>query len=503
MNATPPWMSRLISRMRATRSETEAGLTAAEPSELRPMEHPEERRLQCLWYDGQIRPANLRTARGESVHVEHPGEWNLQAGPDFLGAVLRIGPEHRPVRGDVEAHLRPRDWLAHGHTNDPRYRGVVAHVCWSAGTLPIGALPSGAVEICLGDAWRAHPRCALEEVDMTAYPWSVPAPPAPCAQALSRWPPDAREALLSAAGEERLLRKAARLQAVALERGEDQAVYEELLSGLGYSANKIPARRLAALMPWNELHARAAGCADAAYALLLGMGGLLPGESEDIPDLDARRYADQLRRTWWIHAGPMEARPMDPDEWRLAPLRPLNHPLRRLRAAAEWAAHEPHPATRLRSLAAGRSAAEAMRAWIQWLDVPPDAFWSVRVGWNRGRVPGRKSNLVGAGRARSLAINAAVPLMAASGMPARHWRALLDALPAEEPSLPLRAAGRALFGADHPPSLYRSGLRRQGLLDILQCCCLRQRSPCEECPLLSRLAELEAQWFEKSRDSSA
>ena len=81
-------------------------------------------------------------------------------------------------------------------------------------------------------------------------------------------------------------------------------------------------------------------------------------------------------------------------------------------------------------------------------------------------------------------------------MPASAWRALLDALPPEEPSLPLREAGRALFGADHPPSLYKSGLRRQGLLDILQHCCMRHRSPCDECPLLARLAAIESKLCE-------
>ena len=502
MNKAHEWMTRLRTLASAAGSGGGRGMATAESPEMRPMEHPDERRLQCLWYDGRIRPSGLCTVQGEFVEVEHPGEWNLQAGPDFLGASLRIGEDRRPLRGDVEAHLRPRDWIGHGHTGDPRYRGVVAHVCWSAGTLPDGTLPAGAVEICLGAAWRANPRCALEEVDIAAYPWSAPAPPSPCAQALSGWPPEARECLLSLAGEERLLRKAARLHALALERGEDQAVYEELLAGLGYSANKIPARRLAGRLPWGELHARAAGNADTAYALLLGTGGLLPDEGGGHPDPTAQPYVAALHRAWWKHAGLMEAQRMNPDEWRLAPLRPLNHPLRRLRAAAEWAAHEPHPAARLRAMAAGRSPADAVTAWIRWLDAPPDAFWSGRIGWNRARVRERGPNLVGAGRARALVINTVVPLMAASGMPAPHWRALLDALPGEEMSLPLREAGRALLGADHPPSLYRSGLRRQGLLDILQNCCLRQRSPCDACPLLARLAGLESRMFEDAATSS-
>jgi len=39
-----------------------------------------------------------------------------------------------------------------------------------------------------------------------------------------------------------------------------------------------------------------------------------------------------------------------------------------------------------------------------------------------------------------------------------------------------------LFGQDHTPRLYRSGLRRQGLLQIHHDYCLGDRSLCAACP---------------------
>ena len=59
-----------------------------------------ERHLQCLWADTRYRPDLLLTTEGESVEIEHPGEWNLEAGPDFLNAVLRIGRQRRRMCGD-------------------------------------------------------------------------------------------------------------------------------------------------------------------------------------------------------------------------------------------------------------------------------------------------------------------------------------------------------------------------------------------------------------------
>jgi len=64
-----------------------------------------ERHLHALWFDDSLRPKKLKTSRGEPVIVENAGRWNLEAGPDFLGAVLLIGREQRRVAGDAEIHI--------------------------------------------------------------------------------------------------------------------------------------------------------------------------------------------------------------------------------------------------------------------------------------------------------------------------------------------------------------------------------------------------------------
>ena len=39
--------------------------------------------------------------------------WNLEEGPDFLRAAVRVGDE--VVRGDVEVHVNSSGWSGHGH----------------------------------------------------------------------------------------------------------------------------------------------------------------------------------------------------------------------------------------------------------------------------------------------------------------------------------------------------------------------------------------------------
>lgn len=93
-----------------------------------------ERAIQRVWADGRLAlPA--RAVSGAVVEVMHPGAWNRLGGPDFIGAELRIDGERR--RGEVEVHLRSRDWHHHGHGRDPAYRGVVLHAVLFPPALPV------------------------------------------------------------------------------------------------------------------------------------------------------------------------------------------------------------------------------------------------------------------------------------------------------------------------------------------------------------------------------
>lgn len=85
-----------------------------------------ERVLQKIWLRGEFARDEARTVDGLRVEVVHPGNWNLQGGPDFRGAHVRIGGAD--VRGDIEVHFRASDWRAHSHRENPAFASVVLHV---------------------------------------------------------------------------------------------------------------------------------------------------------------------------------------------------------------------------------------------------------------------------------------------------------------------------------------------------------------------------------------
>jgi len=213
-----------------------------------------ERHVQAIWYDAALRPKNLFTRRGSAVSVISPGDWNLEAGPDFRNAVLEIGPTHRRVVGDVEVHLCPSDWDFHKHGADPNYRNVIAHVTWGCGPVP-ASLPPGAVSIWLGRFMTSDTSFAPEQIDLEAYPYArLPLEVRPCEETIGHDPDLSREVLTSA-GRHRLGMKARRLSGRLCEaRGRRRQVfYEEVMTALGYKKNSRQFRHVAERVPIDTL----------------------------------------------------------------------------------------------------------------------------------------------------------------------------------------------------------------------------------------------------------
>jgi len=224
-----------------------------------------ERHVQAIWYDAAMRPPLLYTRRGEELRVVHPGDWNLEAGPDFRNAVLELGRERRRVRGDVEIHLFPSDWDAHGHGADPNYRNVVCHVTWGCGPVP-ASLPDGAVSVWLGRFLTAETGFSPERIDLEAYPYArLPIGERPCEDELRR-DPELAKSVLFAAGEFRVRAKGRRLGTLMGLRERQQLFFEEVMNALGYSRNAQAFREVARRVPYEYVLSEPGNAAEAFLA---------------------------------------------------------------------------------------------------------------------------------------------------------------------------------------------------------------------------------------------
>ena len=244
-----------------------------------------EKLLQKIWLRGDFRKEGLETADGMPLNILAPGIWNLQEGPDFKNAELEVGGDR--LFGDVEVHFYMRDWFQHGHHEDTEFSRVVLHVVLFAPVrtdkLPVtahGTSPHNLVLLPwlhqnIEEYANDEVLLALEERDQL----DVVLP-------LLRSPLPERRKLLR---EKALMRWG---QKVAYSRqrvecsGWEESCHQSAMEVLGYRRNRGPMITLATRHPLEEM----AG------------GGAV-----------AATYFEELK-----------------GHWRLAGLRPPNHPRKRL-----------------------------------------------------------------------------------------------------------------------------------------------------------------------------
>ncbi len=241
-----------------------------------------ERALQERWAAAHV-PGCLRTEAGESLRLLYAGHWNAGPGPDFRAARLLAG-DGRPIVGDVELHLTPREWRRHGHQSDPAYAQVLLHV--------VGGMDPGP------DVETSVPRLLV----LPAGPRDPTPSSLPCEHVVAAAAERAVSAGLTKIAIARLRRKATRLRRSTAPGGPDGVAYGALLEALGQGGNRDGMRLLAARLPWPLLAAR--GLDASALAMQL------------------RQSADRLEAEGEIH-------------WRRAGVRPVNQPHSRLGAAAQ------------------------------------------------------------------------------------------------------------------------------------------------------------------------
>ena len=332
----------------------------------------------------------------------------------------------------TEIHIQSNGWKQHGHDGDPRYTNVRFHIVYFQGM----EIP-GLIQIPLQDVLATDPRFSFENIDLTAYPYSIPSGDFP----LLGMHPDQKIQWLESAGEERLRLKAERFAFAMQSREPDQLLWEELMATLGYKNNKAPFRQLAAILPFTRLQSLAQ-TPDEAYALLLGLSGLLLANPDPAWDAPTRRFIRSTWDFWWKQSAELKEQALEKSEWTLAGIRPANHPVRRLMAAAHYAFKIPELADHKTLLTEF-----------------PSNYWNRHISWKTKCNP---TALVGAARANAIVTNILVPWHAATGA----GKLNICCLPIEPTNSIIRQTAHTLFGPDHSPKVYRSALARQGLIQI-------------------------------------
>ncbi len=440
-----------------------------------------ELEFQAHWFAGDFGSTFLTATTGERIEIVQFGVWNHDAGPDFSDAAVRFPdrPGAPVLRGAIELDTRAEDWERHKHGANPAFDNVVLHLYLKHGTRQPFTRTSQHKQVAQVQLDRRQ----LEQ--RPTPPGTLPlAKAGRCHAPLRGLEREKIHTLLAAAAQYRMEAKHRRWQRLVAVRGYDQALFQSLAITLGYKENKLPFALLAQRLPLKVLRAEAA----AAPGLLLGMSGFLHS-SEFGQTAEVQETRDYLRRAWehwWPQRSALERLVLADDAWRLAGIRPANHPQRRLAALSQLARRWPEVRA-LIELQGGKLA----KAVTEFLTSLRDPFWDHHYTLTAKRMA-KPVALVGASRATEMLANVFFPL-AIAVQPAR-WEEY-QKLVATSTNRRVETAVARLFGSDPDAAgrgeWVRTAAHQQGILQIYEDFCLQDDSNCENCPFPERVHRFE------------
>lgn len=460
--------------------------------------HDHEILLQRLWKSRKLFSQNLRTTAGQSVEVIFAGRENLDAGPDFKEAVLKL--DGRLLKGDVEVHLEPRGWYEHGHHRDAAYNRVILHLITRTGHHDFEIEREDGVivpQVCIDIETYKKASWKQDEPPKTR-PGTLVVENCP----LSRQPESRIYATVDAAMLRRLEEKAQRLREAAASLSWDQLIYLHLMEALGYAKNQAPFRHLAKKVPF-ELICREMQWVPESHALqkcaalLFGAAGLLPRADKVIGDGDALAYVSELRALWDRLAHRLEMKPMQPAAWQFFRLRPQNFPTRRIAGLVQLIYRFLHTGFLDGLLkivsGVGRKDDLVFKELERALTVGAEGFWRERYLFEEEpRDPGGKQAqmLIGKSRAREMVVNVVLPVLylyaeeAQDGVLHNQVKAVYQAAPRLSENAITRAMMVQLFGEKNAVKAgIRSAGQQQALIFLHKLYCRSLR--CQECLALA------------------
>ncbi len=326
-----------------------------------------ERSVSALWLSGRL--SRFNDDSGHRIEVVCPGRVSTRGGCDFQDVVIKIDGEK--TVGDVEVHLTSDLWQRHGHHRDAGYNGVILHVSmWQRGPLPV-RLQDGSILSTIILAQYLKTGANLLQHAAAAQTRRCP-----------HLPGSARKGdmVIVEAGLARFEQKSARFARSLQADDPEQTLYKAICRALGYAWNVKPFEMLAEKVPVSLVRTCAAGSLRAKYKLLLGASGLARERMSPLPD---------------------GVPPMKVSDWSTLSSRPLNHPV--LRIAGLCHLLQRYEEAGLVGVVIEKIMSTPARKEAAALE---EAITVVGAG---SRV------LIGAGRAREIAVNAVLPLIHAYG----------------------------------------------------------------------------------------
>ncbi|WP_206082018.1 DUF2851 family protein [Maribellus sediminis] len=423
-----------------------------------PFNMPEEF-LHYIWENRLFHSADLKTDSGEKLVIIDQGKRNIDAGPDFFNAKVKIG--ETIWAGNIEIHQKASDWQKHGHQKDKAYDNVILHVVevLDTGVSRTDGNPIPTLQIEYPEKLAANYQHLLN-----AQTWI------PCEDQFHKIDPVLLQLGFNRLMIDRLESKTGEILSKLEQNNNDwnETFYQVLARYLGFKVNALPFELLAKSLPISIL-AKHKNNQFQLEALMFGNSGLLNIQ------LLGDDYYIRLREEYSFLYKKYKLKPIEGHLWKFLRLRPVNF-----------------PTVRIAQLAAIVHGSEALFSKILEVDnlktllglfkVKASDYWDTHYNFNKSSKR-KVTKEVGNTSAQLLIINVVIPFLFVYGerqnKTALKNRALdfLEQLPAEKNSIIEKWSGLGIHA--------RSAFESQALLQLKNNYC--ETKKCLNCQIGAKL----------------
>jgi hypothetical protein len=271
--------------------------------------------LHYLWRIKKI-PLALETTDGRAVEILEFGVYNLDSGPDFFNAKIKL--EDTVWVGNIEMHVFTSDWKKHGHQCDKAYDNVILHVVYEDDRYDI---PKVANQVVPTVALKGKiPKIYLDNyLNLVQSITDIP-----CKNMISSVAPSKIDLWKYTLSVERLHSKSLTVIEILKTTNYDweETLYIMLARYFGAKVNIEPFEMLARSLPLSIIN-KNKDKRETLEALIFGQAGMLMANYED-------EYFLSLKKEFQHQQKKYNLKPIDPVAWKFSKLRPMNFPTVRL-----------------------------------------------------------------------------------------------------------------------------------------------------------------------------
>ena len=343
--------------------------------------------LQYIWEQKLFLFSGLQTTTGIPFEVLNTGKRNVDSGPDFFNAQIKI--DGTVWAGNVEVHKKASDWFLHNHQNDKAYDNVILHVV-EENDKPVFRL-SGEEIPAFEIKYPEHLKINYKRL-LDAATWIA------CEDQFHKINPVILQLGFNRLMIERLENKTAEIMQRLAQNNHNwnETFYQVLARMFGFNVNKIPFELLAKSLPVAVL-SKHKNSIFQLEALLFGNSGLLNQQ------LLGDEYYLKLREEFSFLYKKYHLSPIEGHLWKFMRLRPVNFPTVRISQLAALI-HRSH------GLFSKIIEIDSLEKLKKLFDVQASEYWNSHYNFNK-TTPKTKIKKLGENAVNILIINVVIPFL--------------------------------------------------------------------------------------------